>query len=66
MSIFQASTSIAEMLIFRRPGIALYTVFGFMAGFSGWLLWQCFMGEHHNLLAFNRSLALDVLVLIYF
>ena len=27
-----------------RPGVALYTVFGLMAGFSGWLLWQCFMG----------------------
>jgi len=27
-----------------RPGIALYTVFGFLAGFSGWLLWSCFMG----------------------
>ncbi|MCJ1247132.1 hypothetical protein MMC30_004343 [Trapelia coarctata] len=26
------------------PGVALYTVFGFMAGFSGWLLWLCFMG----------------------
>ncbi|KID77909.1 N amino acid transport system protein [Metarhizium brunneum] len=26
------------------PGTALYTVFGFMAGFSGYLLWDCFMG----------------------
>lgn len=26
------------------PGVALYTVFGFMAGVSGWLLWACFMG----------------------
>ncbi|KAL9135490.1 MAG: hypothetical protein Q9175_003329 [Cornicularia normoerica] len=26
------------------PGVALYTVFGFMAGVSGWLLWSCFMG----------------------
>ncbi|KAI9701652.1 MAG: hypothetical protein M1820_006423 [Bogoriella megaspora] len=25
------------------PGIALYTVFGFMAGYSGYLIWQCFM-----------------------
>ena len=28
----------------HRPGCALYTVFGFMAGVSGWLLWACFMG----------------------
>lgn len=27
------------------PGVALYTVFGVMAGFSGYLLWDCFMGE---------------------
>lgn len=26
------------------PGIALYTVFGFMAGVSGYLLWSMFMG----------------------
>lgn len=26
------------------PGVALYTVFGFMAGFSGYLLWAMFMG----------------------
>lgn len=26
------------------PGIALYTVFGFMAGYGGWLLYRCFMG----------------------
>ena len=26
------------------PGIALYTVFGFMAGYSGYLIWSCFMG----------------------
>lgn len=26
------------------PGVALYTVFGVMAGFSGYLLWDCFMG----------------------
>lgn len=26
------------------PGIALFTVFGVMAGYSGWLLWTCFMG----------------------
>lgn len=26
------------------PGIALYTVFGLMAGYSGYLLWDCFMG----------------------
>ena len=26
------------------PGTALYTVFGFMAGVSGWLLYQCFLG----------------------
>lgn len=26
------------------PGVALYTVFGAMAGFSGYLLWDCFMG----------------------
>ncbi|EER36957.1 amino acid transporter [Histoplasma capsulatum var. duboisii H88] len=26
------------------PGTALYTVFGAMAGFSGYLLWDCFMG----------------------
>ena len=26
------------------PGIALYTVFGFMAGYSGWLLWSAFLG----------------------
>ncbi|KAJ5197733.1 amino acid transporter [Penicillium cinerascens] len=25
------------------PGIALYTVFGALAGFSGYLLWDCFM-----------------------
>ena len=28
----------------HRPGVALYTVFGFMAGVSGWLLWQTFLG----------------------
>ena len=28
-----------------RPGIALYTAFGFMAGFSGWLLYNIFMGR---------------------
>ena len=27
------------------PGVALYTVFGFMAGFSGYLLWTAFLGE---------------------
>lgn len=27
------------------PGVALYTVFGIMAGYSGYLLWSCFMGE---------------------
>lgn len=26
------------------PGTALYTAFGAMAGFSGYLLWDCFMG----------------------
>ena len=26
------------------PGIALYTVFGFMAGYSGYLLWTAFLG----------------------
>ena len=26
------------------PGIVLYTVFGFMAGYSGYLLWKCFLG----------------------
>lgn len=26
------------------PGIALYTVFGFMAGYSGYLLWHVFLG----------------------
>ncbi|KXL49116.1 hypothetical protein M433DRAFT_7937 [Acidomyces richmondensis BFW] len=26
------------------PGTALYTVFGGLAGFSGYLLWDCFMG----------------------
>ncbi|KAL2424198.1 hypothetical protein ABEF95_004082 [Exophiala dermatitidis] len=26
------------------PGIALYTVFGFMAGYSGYLLWQVYLG----------------------
>jgi Transmembrane amino acid transporter protein len=26
------------------PGIALYTVFGFMAGYGGWLLYRCFLG----------------------
>ena len=26
------------------PGVALYTVFGFMAGFSGYLLWTIFLG----------------------
>lgn len=26
------------------PGIALYTVFGFMAGYSGYLLWSMFLG----------------------
>ena len=29
----------------NRPGIALYTAFGFMAGFSGWLLYNIFMGR---------------------
>lgn len=26
------------------PGIVLYTVFGFMAGYSGYLLWKCYLG----------------------
>ena len=26
------------------PGIALYTVFGALAGYSGYLLWSCFLG----------------------
>ena len=26
------------------PGVALYTVFGFMAGYSGYLLWHVFLG----------------------
>ncbi|KAF2808834.1 uncharacterized protein BDZ99DRAFT_418285 [Mytilinidion resinicola] len=26
------------------PGIALYTVFGFMAGYSGYLIWKVFLG----------------------
>jgi hypothetical protein len=26
------------------PGIALYTVFGFMAGYSGYLIWRVFLG----------------------
>lgn len=26
------------------PGVALYTVFGFLAGYSGWLLWKVFLG----------------------
>ena len=26
------------------PGIGLYTVFGFMAGYSGYLIYNCFMG----------------------
>lgn len=26
------------------PGIALYTVFGFLAGYSGYLLWHAFLG----------------------
>ncbi|KAJ9224430.1 hypothetical protein DTO027B5_5915 [Paecilomyces variotii] len=26
------------------PGVALYTVFGIMAGYSGWLLWKMFLG----------------------
>jgi hypothetical protein len=26
------------------PGVALYTVFGFMAGYSGYLLWKTFLG----------------------
>ena len=26
------------------PGIALYTVFGFMAGYSGYLIWHVYMG----------------------
>ncbi|KAK4545434.1 hypothetical protein LTR36_002784 [Oleoguttula mirabilis] len=26
------------------PGIALYTVFGFMAGYSGYLIWHAFLG----------------------
>ncbi|KAN0072592.1 hypothetical protein V8E54_009521, partial [Elaphomyces granulatus] len=26
------------------PGIALYTVFGLTAGYSGYLIWKCFMG----------------------
>lgn len=30
------------------PGVALYTVFGAMAGFSGYLLWDCFMGMYYS------------------
>ena len=26
------------------PGVALYTVFGFLAGCSGWLMWKVFLG----------------------
>ncbi|KKY29182.1 putative amino acid transporter [Phaeomoniella chlamydospora] len=26
------------------PGVSLYTVFGFLAGYSGYLLWQMFLG----------------------
>ena len=26
------------------PGIALYTVFGFMAGYSGYLIWHVYLG----------------------
>jgi amino acid permease len=26
------------------PGVALYIVFGVFAGFSGWILWQVFLG----------------------
>ncbi|KJZ77798.1 hypothetical protein HIM_02975 [Hirsutella minnesotensis 3608] len=26
------------------PGAALYTVFGIMAGYSGWIIWQVFLG----------------------
>lgn len=29
----------------HSPGTALYTAFGAMAGFSGYLLWDCFMGK---------------------
>ena len=28
----------------RNAGIALYTVFGFMAGYSGYLIWRVFLG----------------------
>ena len=28
----------------RGPGIALYTVFGFLAGYSGYLIWHVFLG----------------------
>lgn len=26
------------------PGVALFTVFGFMAGYSGYLVWHIFLG----------------------
>ncbi|KID94767.1 Transmembrane amino acid transporter family protein, partial [Metarhizium majus ARSEF 297] len=26
------------------PGVALYTVFGAMAGYSGWIIWKAFLG----------------------
>jgi amino acid permease len=26
------------------PGVVLYTIFGVLAGYSGFLLWKCFLG----------------------
>lgn len=33
------------------PGIALYTVFGFMAGYSGYLIWVCSQPLRRRLLS---------------
>lgn len=38
------------------PGIALYTVFGFMAGYSGYLLWHCFLGlDSYEFVSFTTN-----------
>lgn len=35
---------ISNSLTDRYAGVALYTVFGFMAGYSGYLIWRVFLG----------------------
>nr|POE72724.1 hypothetical protein CFP56_30663 [Quercus suber] len=45
------------------PGIALYTVFGFMAGYSGYLIWHMFLGlDSHEFPARNYG---DIAFRIY-